>query len=121
MSKKEHFNENNMANLTMSIPHRLSREEVRSRIQQGISQVEAQHGNLVGPIEQTWTGDTLEFQVSPMGQSISGKAFVEDQAVRIEVALPWMLAALSGQIKQLVEQQGHILLEDHSSEKKEGE
>jgi hypothetical protein len=102
-----------MANLTMSIPHQLSREEVRRRIQQGIGQVEQQHGNMIGPIEQTWTGDTLDFQVSPMGQNISGKAIVEDQAVRVEVVLPWMLAALSGQIKQLVEQQGHILLEHH--------
>ena len=110
-----------MANLTLSIPHRLSRAEVRQRIQQGIRQVEEQHGSLVGPIEQTWTGDTLAFQVSPMGQTLSGKAFVEDQAVRVEVALPWMLAALSGKIKEMVEQQGRVLLEQRSPEAKTGE
>jgi putative polyhydroxyalkanoate system protein len=99
-----------MPNLTISIPHQLSRAEARRRIQEQVSQLEQQHGSMLGHIDQRWEGDTLHFSVSPLGQTISGQAFVEDQAVRLEIALPWMLSMLAGPVKQAIEQRGHNLL-----------
>jgi putative polyhydroxyalkanoate system protein len=99
-----------MPNLTISIPHRLSRAEAKRRIQEKVAQLEQQHGGMLGHIDQRWEGDTLHFAVSPLGQTISGQAVVEDQAVRLEIALPWMLSLLAGSVKQAIEQRGHVLL-----------
>ena len=69
-------------NLTMSIPHQLTRAEAKRRIEQGIAQARTQYGGMLSGLTENWEGDTLSFTLSAMGQSISGKAFVEDQAVR---------------------------------------
>jgi hypothetical protein len=45
-----------------------------------------------------------------MGMSISGKVHVEDQAVRVEVVLPWVLATLARSVTQSIEQEGRKLL-----------
>jgi putative polyhydroxyalkanoate system protein len=106
-----------MPNLTISIPHQLSRAEAKRRIQEQVAQLRQQHGSMLGRVDERWEGDTLHFSVSPLGQTISGQAFVEDQAVRLEIALPWMLSMLAGSVKQTIEQRGHVLLE-HKLERK---
>ena len=102
-----------MPNLTLSIPHQLTRAEVKRRIQDQIAHLQQQHGNLVGQVEQRWDGDTLTFAVHAAGQKVTGEVFVEDQAVRLEVALPWMLSVLAGSVKQQIEQRGRLLLGHH--------
>jgi hypothetical protein len=97
--------------ITINIPHHLSRAEVKRRIQEEMRRAEPQLGPLLGTIEQTWNGDTVDFSVSAAGQVIGGKAFVEDQQVRVEVALPWFLAALAGAVRQGIEQHGRRMLE----------
>jgi hypothetical protein len=97
-------------NLTMSIPHQLTRAEAKRRIQEGIAEARRQHGALLGSLAESWQGDTLSFSFGALGQSVSGQAFVEDRAVRVEMTLPWMLAMLAGPIKHQIEQQGRQLL-----------
>jgi hypothetical protein len=99
-----------MQNLTVTIPHKLTRAEVKRRIQEESENLRRQHGGLLGPIQQTWDGDRMDFSLCPMAQPISGHLVVEDHAVHLEVALPWMLALLAGGVKQQVEQQGRRLL-----------
>ena len=96
--------------ITITIPHQLSRAEAKRRIQEEIGRALPQAGSLVTPIKQEWSGDTLDISVSAAGQVISGKVFVEDRQVRVEVALPWFLAALAGAVRQGIEQRGRILL-----------
>src|SRR5262245_47530284 len=99
-----------MSNLTVNIPHQLGRAEARRRIQQHFGQIRQQHGNLFQKVDEHWDGDTLDFGVTAMGQSITGKLFVEDTAVRVEVALPWVLSMFGGPVKEALEQQGKKLL-----------
>jgi hypothetical protein len=100
-----------MQNLTLTVPHQLGRDEAKRRIQEGIGQLQQQHGNLLGQLDQQWDGNTLQFKTTVMGQSISGHAVVEDSVVRLEVALPWMLAMLAGPVKNRIEERGRKLLE----------
>lgn len=99
-----------MQNLTGSIPHRLTRDEARRRIQSEIANLRQQHGHLLHNLNETWTGDRLDFSMSAMGQSIRGNLVVGDRAVDIEVELPWLLAMLAGPVKQRVEREGQLLL-----------
>jgi putative polyhydroxyalkanoate system protein len=99
-----------MKNLTVSIPHRLTRAEVKQRIRDEVAKLRREHAALLTELRDTWTGDRMDFFVSAVGQSITGFLVVEDQAVQVEVELPWMLALLAGTVKERVEQQGRRLL-----------
>jgi putative polyhydroxyalkanoate system protein len=102
-----------MANnlLTLSVPHQLSRDEARRRIRDQLDRLQQQpYGGMVSRVEQRWSGDTLDFTVHAAGQAVTGQLFVEDHAVRVEVALPWMLALLANTFKQQIERQGRDLL-----------
>jgi hypothetical protein len=101
--------------ITINIPHQLSRAEVKRRIQEEMGRALPQMSSLVTPIKQEWTGDTLDISVSAAGQVISAKVFVEDRQARVEIALPWFLAALAGAVRQGIEQRGRQLLGHHPS------
>ena len=105
-----------MPNLTITIPHQLGREEARRRISEQASQLQSQHGGMLERVEQRWEGDTLHFLVGAIGQSVSGTIQVAEQAVHLEVALPWMLAMLAGVVKKQIEQQGRDLLGHHPAQ-----
>jgi hypothetical protein len=98
-------------NLNISIPHQLTRAEARRRAQSQVAQLKQQHGSALGHLQDTWTGDTMAFTLHAAGITITGHVFVEDQAVRVEVPLPWPLATLLGGLRQQIEQQGRKLLE----------
>jgi putative polyhydroxyalkanoate system protein len=99
-----------MQNLTLSIPHRLTRAEVKRRIQEEAAQLKRQYGAMIGNIEERWTGDTMEFKLTAAGNTLTGHVYVEDQVVRLDLPLPWPLAMLAGGVKQQIEQQGRKLL-----------
>jgi hypothetical protein len=97
-------------NLTLSIPHQLTRLEAKQRIQSHMAQLKQQYGSYIDHFQESWNGDTLSFSLSVTGIPISGHVYVEDQAVRVEVPLPWPLAMLIGGVRQQIEQQGRRLL-----------
>lgn len=99
-----------MPNLTVTIPHQLSREEARHRVQREVAQLHQHFEGKLGYFEERWLGDTMHFTLSVTGLSIPGRLEVEDQMVRIEVELPWPLAMLAQVVKPRIEQQGRRLL-----------
>jgi putative polyhydroxyalkanoate system protein len=104
-----------MSNVTVSIPHQLTRAEAKRRIQDGVSKLHQQGGSPLSNLRETWTGDTLDFSGAALGQTITGRLFVEDQAVRIEVALPAFLSMLVDVIKPTIAQRGRQLLDGPKS------
>lgn len=99
-----------MANLTVSIPHQLTRAEAKRKVEEYLGQLRTQYGSTVTILEERWTGDNLNFSFAVMGFTITGQGFVEDTAVRVEIALPWPAAMFSSDIKQRIEQEGKKLL-----------
>jgi putative polyhydroxyalkanoate system protein len=99
-----------MANLSISIPHQLPRAEAKKRIQGLVENLKNQYGSQADHYDERWEGDTGSFEVKAMGMSVSGQIFVEDQAVRLEVVLPWMLSMMSGKLKKELETEGRKLL-----------
>ena len=62
-------------------------------------------------VEDRWNGDRMDFTASAMGQTVTGRVDVTDDAVVVNVDLPWMLAMMSGRIKGEIEGEGRKLLE----------
>lgn len=104
------FGETSMQNLTADVPHQLTRDEAKRRIQEQTNVVRQQYSSLMTNLQDTWTGDTMTFSLTAMGQPISGQLVVDDQAVHLSVALPWLLRLLAGTLKPAIEQQGRKVL-----------
>jgi hypothetical protein len=97
--------------LIVSIPHRLGREEARRRIESGISRIRPELANLVSTFDYSWNDDTLDFTAVAMWQTIIGRLAVLDDAVRIEIDLPWLMRMLGDTIAKQVRGRGIAMLE----------
>lgn len=97
--------------LVVTIPHRLGREEASRRLRDGIGRARSGYGHLLQVQEETWAGDRLTLRVAALGQSANGVIDVAEDHVRLEVQLPWLLAALGEKIKGVVQREGKLLLE----------
>lgn len=97
--------------ITITIPHKLTQEDARTRLQNGITELKGKYGDKVASMQEDWSGNQMAFRLSAMGQAISGRVDVQAEAVRLDVDLPWMLAMLAGKIKPQIEQEGRKMLE----------
>lgn len=97
--------------LIVSIPHHLGKEEALRRLKSDLSSASAGFGHLFSIDEQTWTADHLQFRVTALGQAVHGSIDVAEDTVRLEVFLPWLLAALAEAMQPLIRKEGTLLLE----------
>jgi putative polyhydroxyalkanoate system protein len=97
--------------LIVSIPHRLGRQEAKRRLDSGIGRLRPELGVLLSGLDYGWDGDTLNFNASAMWQAITGRIEVLDEAVRVEIDLPWIISLLSDTITKQVRGRGLALLE----------
>ncbi|MGB3045598.1 MAG: polyhydroxyalkanoic acid system family protein [Xanthobacteraceae bacterium] len=101
------------APLIVSIPHRLSREEARRRLQSGLTRA-ASHVPVLSVDEEHWDGDRMTFRVRALGQAASGHVDIADDHVRLEVMLPWLLQRFAEVAQKAIRQSGRMLLEKRS-------
>ncbi|SJZ82341.1 polyhydroxyalkanoic acid system family protein [Consotaella salsifontis] len=97
--------------ITIDIPHKLTREDARKRIESGFGRVRNDAVGGFVKFEDTWSGDRLDFRAGMMGQSVVGRLDVLDDHVHLEVDLPGFLAAIAGKVKGVIQREGTLLLE----------
>jgi len=97
--------------LTISVPHRLGRREAKLRLDSGMSRIQSELAAFVGGFDYSWEDDRLNFRASAMWQTITGRLDVLDDAVRIEIDLPWMMRLLRETITRRIRGWGIALLE----------
>ena len=97
------------APLVVSIPHRLGREEARRRLQAGLTRAAASVPVLKVD-EEKWDGDRMVFRVRALGQAAAGHVDVEDDHVRVEVTLPWLLQRFAEVVQGTIKNRGRLLL-----------
>lgn len=96
----------------VSIPHQLGKDEAVRRLKTGLGGVRTNYGHLFSVDEEVWTGDTLQFRVSAIGQAVSGTIDVAQDHVTLQVYLPWLLAKIAEAIQPLIRKEGTLLLEN---------
>ena len=96
--------------VTVSIPHKLGKEEAARRIARGFAAAREKGGGMLNFADETWSGDQVAFNVAMLGQSAAGTIDIHDDHVVIDVTLPWLLAKMAEQAKVLIEKQGNRLL-----------
>jgi hypothetical protein len=98
------------APLVVSIPHRLGKQGAIRRLQHGLGQAKTSFSNLITIEEETWQGDSLTFRLRALGQGANGVIHVFEDHLRLEVALPWLLAKLSQKFVPAIQKEGALLL-----------
>lgn len=84
--------------ITLDIPHSLGKAGVRQRLDSGIGKI----GSIIpggGQVQHAWDGDTMNFSVSALGQTMACKAMIFEDKVRAEVDLPPMFMMFAGKIR----------------------
>jgi len=97
--------------ITLTIPHELGRSEARRRVDEGIANFSQHMGAAAGALSKDWQGDRLSFAFAALGQRLTGTIDVEDNAIRLEVLLPNLLAMMADKMKGRLRKESQILLE----------
>jgi hypothetical protein len=101
------------APLIVSIPHRLGREEATRRLKAGLTRA-ASSIPVLQVDEERWEDNRMIFRVRALGQSASGHLDVEDDHVRLEVTLPWLLQRFAEVAQVAIRNRGNLLLTKRS-------
>lgn len=97
--------------VTVIVAHRLGRIEALRRVKQGLADANGHLGALITIEQESWEGDTLRFRIRALGQSAAAKIDVLEDALRIEVSLPWLLAKVANRVVTTLRNQATLLLE----------
>ena len=97
--------------VTVIIGHRLGKVEAVRRLKDGFARTNVHLGALIAMEQETWQGDTLRFRMRALGQSAAGSIEVLEDALRIEVSLPSLLAQAAKRLLPILRKEATLLLE----------
>lgn len=101
------------APLIVSIPHQLGREEATRRLKTGLTRA-ASSIPVLKVDEERWEDNRMIFRFRALGQAASGHLDVEDDHVRLEVTLPWLLQRFAQAAQVAIRNRGNLLLTKRS-------
>ena len=93
------------------VAHRLGKAEAIRRLKEGFARTNGQLGAMIALEQETWEGDTLRFRMRVLGQTAAASIEVLEDALRIEVSLPWLLAKAAKRLLPLLRKEATQLLE----------
>ena len=99
--------------VSIVIPHQLGQAEARRRLETGFASLRQQMtGGLPAFVsfQERWDADRLSFEGGALGQKITCRIDVLADAVRIELDLPEILAAIADRISGRLKTEAQKLL-----------
>jgi len=97
--------------VSVTVHHRLGKAEAVRRLKDGFARANGHLGGMITVEQAVWEGDTLRFSMRALGQTAAATIDVLDDALRIEVALPWLLAKAAKRLLPLLRREATQLLE----------
>jgi putative polyhydroxyalkanoate system protein len=94
-----------MPKFGVRVPHNLTKDEARSRLERFIDVLKAKSGNQVSDLQQTWDGDTLKFHFKTFGIAIDGGITVAEQELDLAGDLPFAAMMFKGKIESEIREQ----------------
>ncbi len=88
--------------ISITLPHDLGTAEAKRRVQDQIERMRKEYVDKIGQSQVNWTGDQAKVDVSALGQAASATIDVLPDTLRIEVELPWILAALTSKVQSFL-------------------
>jgi hypothetical protein len=96
--------------IVVTVSHQLGRDEAKRRLFNGLQQVDRQIAAARGSLDYSWDDYRLNFSVTVMRQLLIGHTDVEDENIRIEIHLPFLLHMLADPLASRVESDTELLL-----------
>ena len=93
------------------IAHSYCKAEAVRRLKEGFARTNGHLGGMIAMEQETWQGDTLRFRMRALGQTASASIEVLEDALRIEVSLPWLLAKAAKRLLPILRKEATLLLE----------
>jgi hypothetical protein len=97
--------------VTVVVAHRLGKVEAVRRLKEGFTHTNGQLGQMIVIDQETWEGDTLRFGMRVLGQTAAANIEILEDALRIDVSLPWLLAKAAKRLLPVLRRQATVLLE----------
>jgi len=92
------------------IDHSLGKTEAIRRLKDGFART-SHLGGVIAIEQATWQGDMLRFRMRALGQSAAGSIEVLEDALRIEVSLPSLLAHAAKRLLPILRKEATLLLD----------
>lgn len=99
-----------MPKINFEIPHQMSNEEAKDRLQRFVESLESKFQDSVGDLQQSWNGDQLDFGFKTYGIKVAGKIASEEQRVAVDIDLPISAMMFKGKIQSEIQKQLERLL-----------
>jgi len=97
--------------VTVIVGHRLGRVEAVRRLKDGFARTDGHLGPMIAMEQETWEGDTLRVRMRAFGRTAAASIEVLEDALRIEVSLPWLLARAANRLLPILRKGATLLLE----------
>ena len=97
--------------VTVVVGHSLGKVEAVRRLKEGFARTNGHLGAMIAMQEEPWEGDTLRFHMRALGQTAAASIEVLEDALRIEVSLPWLLAKVAKRLLPILREEATLLLE----------
>lgn len=97
--------------ITVTVGHRLGKVEAVRRVKDGFTRTKGQLGQLISIEQEAWEENTVRFRMRALGQTALGTIEVLEDALRIEVSLPWLLAKAAKHLLPVLRKEATLLLE----------
>ena len=97
--------------VTVIVGHRLGKIEAVRRLKEGLARTDGHLGAMIAIDQETWEGDTLRFRMRALGQTAAATIEVLEDALRIELSLPVLLAQAAKWLLPALRKQATLLLE----------
>lgn len=94
-----------MPKFGVRVPHTLTKDEARSRLERFIDMLTAKKGNQLSDLQQSWEGDTLKFHFKTYGIAIDGGITVGDNDLDLAGDLPFAAMMFKGKIETEIREQ----------------
>jgi len=89
----------------LEIPHTLSADEAKSRLERFIESLQARFQNKVSDLEQAWEGNTLSFGFKTFGFKIAGAIASLEKKLEVAGDIPFAAMMFKGKIESEIREQ----------------
>jgi hypothetical protein len=97
--------------VTVLVAHRLGRIEAVRRLKEGLARTNGHLGAMIAIEQESWQDDTLRFRMRALRQTADARIEVLEDALLIEVSLPWLLAKAAKRLLPILRKEATLLLE----------
>lgn len=94
-----------MPKFGVRVPHELSQQEARSRLDRFAERLQQKFEGQVSGLEQSWEGDTLRFQFKTYGIQLTGGIAVTENELNLDGELPFSAMMFRGKIESAIREQ----------------